>query len=230
MYLALGALLGTSGSNSTGKPKKPLNRSKVTCATCRTLVGHPISMLQSSLRLLLQATRDLLKMATRSASSEICWPSPPSSSSSPSSATLRLKSSKSWCCSIEARKSTSWGNPGTGLRRRWWSEVMRRVALEREADGEGEEDEEALGDEGKWRTSVMARLQIHAIENERNRLFGVKSCKLKREAFKVTQREREREGRRMEGLDLVGNINCAINVYWNPNSVDLLTPLLDFLD
>lgn len=43
-YLALGAVRGTSGSNSTGRPRNPWNRSKVTWATCRTSVGHPISI------------------------------------------------------------------------------------------------------------------------------------------------------------------------------------------
>ena len=71
MYLALGALLGTSGSNSTGKPKNPLNLSKVTCATWRTLVGHPISMPQSSSLSVLQATQnDFLKRVNRRANSD----------------------------------------------------------------------------------------------------------------------------------------------------------------
>uniref|UniRef100_A0A2P2QNU2 Uncharacterized protein n=1 Tax=Rhizophora mucronata TaxID=61149 RepID=A0A2P2QNU2_RHIMU len=68
--LALGALLGTSGSNSTGKPRNPSNLSKVTWATCVTLVGNPISMAQSSLLpaalIRLHPTIDLLKAATKS--------------------------------------------------------------------------------------------------------------------------------------------------------------------
>lgn len=43
-YLALGARRGTSGSSSTGRPRNPWNLSKVTCATCCTSVGHPISI------------------------------------------------------------------------------------------------------------------------------------------------------------------------------------------
>lgn len=71
-YLALGALLGTSGSNSTGKPKNPLNLSKVTCATWRTLVGQPISIAQSSLLSLLQVIKDFLKKVTSNAKRESC--------------------------------------------------------------------------------------------------------------------------------------------------------------
>lgn len=71
-YLALGALLGTSGSNSTGKPKNPLNLSKVTCATWRTLVGQPISIAQSSLLSLLQGIKDFLKKVTSNAKRESC--------------------------------------------------------------------------------------------------------------------------------------------------------------
>lgn len=54
---------GTSGSNSTGKPRKPLKRSKVTCATCLTLEGKPISMEEGSqllLLYLLQPIKDFL--------------------------------------------------------------------------------------------------------------------------------------------------------------------------
>jgi len=70
-YLALGDLVETSGSNSRGKPKKPLNLSKVTCATWRTLVGQLISMVQRSpLPSLLQAINDFLKRVTRMASSD----------------------------------------------------------------------------------------------------------------------------------------------------------------
>jgi len=73
IYLALGGLLGKSGSNSSGKPKKPLNLSKVTCATCRTLVGGLMSMLQRSLLpLLLKGNNDFLKRVTRSSKSGKC--------------------------------------------------------------------------------------------------------------------------------------------------------------
>ncbi|GER41881.1 hypothetical protein STAS_18625 [Striga asiatica] len=37
-----------SGSNSTGSPRKPVNLSKVTWATCLTLEGDPISILRPS--------------------------------------------------------------------------------------------------------------------------------------------------------------------------------------
>lgn len=131
-YLALGGLLGTSGSNSTGKPKNPLNLSKVTWATWRTLVGQPISMLaQSSLRSLLQATRDFLKSATRRASKEIwslwffslCFTNSSSSSSMPSCV-------KGDCGGIQVTEEEE----------------------EEEEVGEGEEGK----CEGEWRTSVMA--------------------------------------------------------------------------
>lgn len=72
-YLALGGLVETSGSNSRGKPKKPLNLSKVTCATWRTLVGHPISMAPCPSSLLLQAISDFLKRVTRIARRESSW-------------------------------------------------------------------------------------------------------------------------------------------------------------
>ena len=130
-YLALGGLLGTSGSNSTGKPKNPLNLSKVTWATWRTLVGQPISMLaQSSLLSLLQATRDFLKSATRRASKEswslwffsLCFTNSSSSSSMPSCG-------KGDCGGIQV--------------------------TEEEEEGEGGEGEEGKC-EGEWRTSVMA--------------------------------------------------------------------------
>lgn len=73
MYLALGGLVGISGSNSTGKPKKPLNLSNVTWATCLTLVGHPMSIpLQSlALSLFLQLThKDFLKRVTKNANKD----------------------------------------------------------------------------------------------------------------------------------------------------------------
>lgn len=71
-YLALGGLLGTSGSNSTGKPKKPLNLSNVTWATWRTLVGDPMSIAQRCfLPLLKAATNDFLKRVTRIA--KMAW-------------------------------------------------------------------------------------------------------------------------------------------------------------
>ena len=44
-YLALGTLLGISIWNSIGSPRNPLNLSKVTCATCLTLVGRLMSIL-----------------------------------------------------------------------------------------------------------------------------------------------------------------------------------------
>ena len=49
MHLALGTRRGTSSSSSTGRPENPLKRSKVTCAICLTLVGHPMSMILLSL-------------------------------------------------------------------------------------------------------------------------------------------------------------------------------------
>ncbi|MFS7915542.1 hypothetical protein Hanom_Chr02g00166571 [Helianthus anomalus] len=78
MHLALGALLSTSGSNSTGKPKNPLNLSKVTCATWRTSVGHPISIPERSslssatvfLLLLLTPKKDFLNKANKSANKD----------------------------------------------------------------------------------------------------------------------------------------------------------------
>jgi len=64
-HLALGGLLGTSGSNSTGKPKKPLNLSKVTCATWRTFVGEPMSIMEPMF--LRGSWKDFLRRVRRSA-------------------------------------------------------------------------------------------------------------------------------------------------------------------
>ena len=64
--LALGGLLGTSGSNSTGKPKKPLNLSKVTCATWRTLVGEPMFIIMEQM-FLRESWKDFLRRVRRRA-------------------------------------------------------------------------------------------------------------------------------------------------------------------
>ena len=74
-YLALGTRPGISTSNSTGKPRNPLKRSKVTWVMCWTLVGHPISMwwtveITSSGRSTRQATMDFLKADKRRATTE----------------------------------------------------------------------------------------------------------------------------------------------------------------
>lgn len=144
-YLALGGLLGTSGSNSTGNPKNPLNLSKVTCATWRTLVGNPISIAQSSLlSVLLQATKDLLKRASSNASKDswslLCRSPSASSSSQP--------------ITIESRSSATDedGNPHSQPR------LLSSFWMCEEEEGEGEE-EEGEKCEGEWlglRTSVMA--------------------------------------------------------------------------
>jgi len=44
LNLALGGFLGTSGSNSEGRPRKPSKRSYVTWATWEILVGRLMSM------------------------------------------------------------------------------------------------------------------------------------------------------------------------------------------
>lgn len=80
-YLALGTLEGISTWNSRGRPRKPWKRSKVTWATCWTLVGHPISMGwrgaeigASSCRSTRQDTMDLLKAARRNSTNDsCCW-------------------------------------------------------------------------------------------------------------------------------------------------------------
>lgn len=127
----------TSGSNSRGKPKKPLNLSKVTCATWRTLVGHPISMAPWPSSLLLQAISDFLKRVTRIA---------------------RRESSSSCCCVLSVNvtphpsQSVTVENPST-------------TALTEEEGGGGggaswrmPSEEQVAGDEEdeKWSTSVIA--------------------------------------------------------------------------
>jgi len=81
-YLALGTRQGISTSNSTGRPRKPLKRSKVTWVICWTLVGQPMSMWwrvllvgmtsspPSSMR---QATRDFLIAVNTNAIIDSCW-------------------------------------------------------------------------------------------------------------------------------------------------------------
>lgn len=65
--LALGTLLGTSGWSSEGKPRKPLNLSKVTWETWRTSVGKPISKEeeQTSSLSTLHVTSDFFNAAIR---------------------------------------------------------------------------------------------------------------------------------------------------------------------
>lgn len=111
---------GTSGSNSTGKPRKPLKRSKVTCATCLTLEGKPISMEEGSqllLLYLLQPIKDFLNATTKSAKMDT-WSSPSLSFSififkSPSS-------SSSFACIILQRGTTSVGTRVATLNGRAW--------------------------------------------------------------------------------------------------------------
>lgn len=156
MYLALGARRGTSGSNSTGKPKKPLNLSKVTWATWRTLVGQLISMAQRSLVSLLQATKDFLKMAMSRVNKDN-WS--PSASLSRENATELLLEPPS------ASSSSSTGSPlgrrmELGAQDKQEGGAQDKEEGEEEVDGEGEGEGEGVvvvvGEEGKWRTSVMA--------------------------------------------------------------------------
>lgn len=82
IYLALGALTGTTGLNSAGRPRNPLNRSKVTWQTWRTLLGEPISIPQRCFLSQLQVISDFLKMANSKARNEwwspfrLCWSLP----------------------------------------------------------------------------------------------------------------------------------------------------------
>lgn len=153
--LALGGLLDTSGSNSTGKPKKPLNLSNVTCATCRTLEGRPISIAHSSLLPLLQASKDFLKRATTSVKTESC-----------SVRRLSLSSSSSVSQPVAVEQPSTASEDGDGGS---WSPIMKMpspggVAQDNEdrgtRDREDEEEELLVEVEEKWdeewRTSVMA--------------------------------------------------------------------------
>lgn len=137
--LALGGLVGTSGSNSTGKPKKPLNLSKVTCATWRTLVGKPISMEHDVSGV--QATRDFLRRVTRmakrdsSSSSSCCCVDLSLSVTSPASQSVAVEKPSPTVTATEEEEEEGGGSS--------WSVLVRmRVPWPEEEGVVGDDDEE----------------------------------------------------------------------------------------